>query len=192
MKSIIQHPDFANKAYDPASIPIEIEALSRELAQAYCMIPSVEIWNTECVNSTISQIEFCKDSGLFSSAADISSIYEALEETLVHLRIQVETGCKFLPGQTPDKKIGFRFFYNRVVLGDNTILISTDQKKSVYLNYDILNYMYTSDKKFCDQTNTDLRNLMRKSTLISETGEKQRNIFFGILLAKIQDRKSRL
>ena len=29
---------------------------------------------------------------------------------------------------------------------------------------------------------------MKKSTLISETGEKQRNVFFGILMNKIKDR----
>jgi len=34
--------------------------------------------------------------------------------------------------------------------------------------------------------------MMKKSTQISQTGEKQRNIFFGILLNKIKDRKKNL
>lgn len=190
MKTILQHPDFTTRGFAFNCIAPETETLSRELAKAYTQIPSVEIWNTECVNSTISQIEFCKDSGHFSSAADIKLIYDALEETILHLRAQVENGIKCMPGEAPaSSKTNFRFFYNRVVLGDNTILITTDRMQSVYLNYDVLNYMTTSDGDFCKQCHNDLQNLMRKATLISQTGEKQRNIFFSILLAKIQDRK---
>ena len=90
------------------------------------------------------------------------------------------------------KKNNFNFFYNRVGLGDNTILVTTDNIKKVYLNYDVLNYMVTRDENFCDQCNEDLQNMMRKATIISRTSEKQRNIFFGILLAKIEDRKMKL
>jgi len=33
---------------------------------------------------------------------------------------------------------------------------------------------------------------MRRATVISQSSEKQRNIFFGILLAKIEDRLRKL
>ncbi len=193
MKTILQNPDYSTKAINPEAVPSEIEKLSRELAKAYTQIPSTEIWNTECVNSIISQIEFYKDSGLFSSAADIKMIYESVEETIFHLKTQVEYGCKFLPGENPQtKKTNFSFFYNRVILGDNTILVTTDNRKTTYLNYDVLNYMITRDEDFCNQCQEDLGNLMRRATIISQTSEKQRNIFFGILLAKIEDRKKNL
>jgi hypothetical protein len=190
MKTILQHPDFSNKEFSPDCLPPEVEALSRELANAYTTIPSVEIWNTECVNSTISQVEFYKDSGLFPSAASIRSVYDALEETILHIKAQAEVGVKFLPGQLPEKTGSFRFFYNRVVLGDNTILIKTDHTRSVYLNYDVLNYLSTKDEDFCTRCDEELHNLMRKATQISETSEKQRNVFFNILLQKILDRKN--
>ncbi len=193
MKTILQHPDYATKAIDLNGAPPEIEAMSRELARGYVQVPSIEIWNTECINSAISQIEFFKDSGLFSSAADIKAVYQAIEETILHLKEQVEYGCKFFPGENPQtKKNNFRFFYNRVILGDNTILVTTDNIKTAYLNYDVLNYMVTRDENFCNQCNEDLHNLMRRATVISQTSEKQRNIFFGILLAKIEDRKKKL
>ncbi|HMU44950.1 MAG TPA: hypothetical protein PKC72_01220 [Chitinophagaceae bacterium] len=193
MKSILQHPDFINREFEFNCVTPEIEQLSRELVKGYIKIPSTEIWNTESINSTISQIEFIKDSGLFSSASDIKKVYDALEESVLHVKAQAETGIKFMPGEetrhlTPD----FRFFYNRIVLGDTTIFISADQKKSVYLNYSVLNYMMTKDEEFCKQCRNDLNNLMKRATLISQTGEKQRNIFFGILLSKIQDRKRNL
>jgi hypothetical protein len=193
MKNILGHPDFLEKEFEFKQVPETVISLSRQLIQLYSKIPSVEIWNTECINSTISQIEFCKDSGLFSSVADIKTVYEALEETILHIQAQAESGIKFMPGEKPlKKKTDFRFFYNRVVLGDNTILVTTDHTKSVHLNYNVLNYLTTSDEEFCKKCNEDLQNLMRKATQISQTSEKQRNIFFGILLSKIQDRKRNL
>jgi len=189
MKTILQHPGYTTKTIDLNGVSPEIETLSMELTKAYTQVPSIEIWNTECINSVISQIEFYKDSGLFSSAADIKAVYQAVAETILHLKEQVEYGCKFMPGESQQvKKLNFTFFYNRVVLGDNTILVTTDNIKTAYLNYNGLDYMVTRDESFCNQCVEDLDNLMRRATVISQTSEKQRNIFFGILLAKIEDR----
>lgn len=193
MKSILQKPEFSNREFELNCVPNEIEELSHELVRAYHKIPSVEIWNTECSNSVISQIEFYKDSGYFTSSGDIKSVYESLEETFLHLKNQAEFGCKFMPDENPNtRKTNFKFFYNRVVLGDNTIMVVTDRVKTVFLNYDVLNYMQTRDEAFCNPCYDDLQNLVKKSTLISQTSEKQRNIFFGIMLAKIEDRKRKL
>ena len=94
-----------------------------------------------------------------------------------------------MPEENPlTKKENFNFFYNRLLLGETTILVKTDNIKTVFLNYDVLNYMTTRDETFYNQSYEALKNLMRRSTVISQTSEKQRNIFFGILLAKIEDR----
>jgi hypothetical protein len=193
MKTILQHPAYATKAIDLNGVSAEIESMSKELTKGYTQVPSIEIWNTECINSVISQVEFYKDSGLFSSSADIKTVYVAIRETILHLKAQVEFGCKFIPGENPQtKKTNFSFFYNRVVLGDNTILVTTDNRRTAYLNYDVLNYMITRDENFCNLCHEDLQNLMRRATVISQTSEKQRNIFFGILLAKIDDRQKKI
>ncbi len=71
-------------------------------------------------------------------------------------------------------------------------MVVTDRVKTVFLNYDVLNYMYTRDETFTEPCYIDMQNMMKKSTLISQTGEKQRNIFFGILMNKIKDRKKNL
>jgi hypothetical protein len=193
MKTILSKPEFVNKGFEMNCVTPDIITLSHELSKGYNNIPSTEIWNTECINSAILQVEFYKDSGYFSNAADIKAVYDSLEETILHLKHQVEFGCKFMPGENPQsKKNNFKFFFNRVALGDNTILVITDRIKTVFLNYDVLNYMTTRDESFCGPCYNDLQNLMKRSTMISETSEKQRNIFFGILLSKIRDRKKNL
>ena len=193
MNTILQHPDFSKREFDMDCVSPEIISLSQELGRAYNNVPSIEILNTECVNSAISQIEFYKDSGYFSSAADIKMVYEALEETFIHLKNQVEYGGKFMPQENREmKKNNFTFFYNRVLLGDTTIMIATDNVKTVILNYDALHYISTRDEAFCNYCYDDLQKLMKRSTILSETSERQRNIFFGLMLNKISDRKKNL
>jgi len=193
MKTLLQHPDFADRQFTLDCLPPQIETLSYELTRQYSNLPSSEIWNTECINGIISQIEFYRDSGYYSSTADMKEIYNALEATVDHIKNQVEYGAKFIPHENPEtRKKNFRFFYNRVLLGDNIILVSTDHTKTVFLNYDALSYINTRDQAFCENCYHDLQNLMKKGTIISGTSEKQRNIFFGILLGKIKDRKKNL
>jgi len=193
MKSILRHPDFENRRFLLDCLTPEIKKLGADIVEAYNNLPSTEIWNTECVNSIIFQIEYYKDAGYFTNTEDIKKVYEAVEEVFYHLKDQAEYGCKFLPGENPQmKRNNFKFFYNRVTLGDNTILAITDNIKTVFLNYDVMNYMITRDEKFCNDTYEELQILIRRSTLISATSEKHRNIFFNTLVGKIEDRKRHL
>lgn len=193
MKSIIRHPDFEDKHFNMDCLTPELKQMGAEISHLYNIIPSTEIWNTECVNSIIFQLEYYREAGYISSSADVKKIYESLESVIYHLKDQAENGCKFLPGENPQtKKNNYRFFYNRATLGDNTLVAVTEQIKTVFINYDVINYMSTRDEKFCNDIYDDLQALIRRSTLISETSEKQRNIFFSIMLGKINDRKKHL
>lgn len=186
MKSIIQHPDFVGLKFSMDYLTGDIEEMGSEIVRLYNLIPSVEIWNTECVNSTISQIEYYREAGYFESDKDVEEIYSALRQAIEHIRVEAETGCKFHPGENPDyQKQNFQFYYNRVVLGDNTVLTIYDGRKTLYLNYDVLNYMVTQDELFCNQVYDKLQILMRRATILSSVSEKQRNIFFNLLLRKI-------
>ena len=190
MRTFIQHPDFQGRKFNMDCLSDATELIGRELTREYAELPSIEILNTECINAIISQIEFCKDAGYFSNPGDIRSIYDSLESTILHLKDQVDYGAKFLPAdKNPSgRKKNFNFYYNRVLLGDNTILVSTGQERQVFLNYEALSYLNTKDKDFCDGCYSGLQHLMKKGSIISATSEKQRNIFFGILLGKITDR----
>jgi hypothetical protein len=186
MKSIMQHPDFVSAKFSMDYLPPSIEKLGEDILRTYCSISSTEIWNTECINSSIAQIEYYREAGYFNSNEDVKLVYNSLIECIEHLRMQAELGTKFYPGENPGfKKNNFTFFYNRIVLGDNTILVTIDGKKIVYLNYEVLNYMRTEDELFCNDIQQKLDNLMKRATLISNVSEKQRNIYFNSLLRKI-------
>jgi hypothetical protein len=193
MKSILQHPDFVPLKFSMNILTKELEDMGELIVRTYNSIPSTEIWNTECVNSTISQIEYYREAGYFAADEDVETIYNALRSAIEHLRIEADTGCKFYPGGSPDfQKSNFQFYYNRVVLGDNTIMTILNGKKILYLNYDVLNYMVTQDENFCNDVYSKLQTLMRRATILSNVSEKQRNMFFNILLRKIPNHSTAL
>ena len=193
MKSILQHPDFIQQKFTTDILTKDVEELGEQVTRTYNTIPSSEIWNTECVNSTISQIEYYREAGYFSSDTEVQKVYDALHDAIEHLRLEADRGCKFFPGENPDfQKMNFQFYYNRVILGDNTILSIANGKKILYLNYDVLNYMVTQDEKFCNEVHLKLQTLMRRATILSNVSEKQRNMFFNTLLKKIPNRSTAL
>jgi hypothetical protein len=190
MKVQVLDPLFEHRFFDLNMLPASVEELSTELIRAYSSIPSTEMWNMESINSTISQIEFARTSGFFTNQKDVSVIYDSLEATILHLQEQAEYGCKFIPGdQCLNGEQNLKFFFNRVILGDNTVMVIADDLKMAFINYGNLNYMQTSDTAFCTALYEDFENLKRRSTLISVSSEKQRNIFFNILLSKVRERK---
>lgn len=193
MKSIVHHPDFLNSKFHIDCLPAHIEKLGREILQTYNSISSTEIWNTECINSSIGQVEYYREAGFFARPDDAVKVYQALHQTIEHLKEEAERGYKFLPGEsTALKQQNFQLFYNRVVLGDNTILALHEGRKTIYLNYDVLNYMVTHDEAFCNDVHGKLLNLMRRATLLSHVSEKQRNMFFHMLLKKIPKQEQNL
>ncbi|MFL5741848.1 MAG: hypothetical protein ACJ75B_16620 [Flavisolibacter sp.] len=191
MKSILQHPDFLSRSFTMNCLPKDIEEIGNNISSVYNNIPSTEIWNTECINSTIAQVEYYREADYFQSSEDIGKIYGAVCKLIEHIRLQADLGKKFLPSENPkSKKNDFHFFHNRVVLGDNTILVRAGGKKYLYLSYDVLNYMVTTNEAFCNDVHRRMEMLMRKATILSNASEKQRNIFFNILLKKIPYRSS--
>ncbi|HVG14925.1 MAG TPA: hypothetical protein VM935_08190, partial [Chitinophagaceae bacterium] len=138
------------------------------------------------INSFVAQVEYYKEAGYFASESDVALMYKSLAEVVEHIRSQAQYGCKYLPGENPDlKQNNYKLFYNHVVIGDNTILVSLNGKKTVYINYDVLNYMTTEDENFCNETSDKMQTLMRRATILSDASEKQRNIFFNTVLKKI-------
>jgi len=55
-----------------------------------------------------------------------------------------------------------------------------------------LNYLVTRDQSFCDSTFQHIQNIIKRSTLISEVGEKERRRFFNLIREKITARKNAL
>jgi hypothetical protein len=148
------------------------------------------VWNLDCINTTIRQIDYYRESKIFSSDQDIVTVFDCLEKLVDHIEQQVEYGAKF-PFGKPDlsQRVKYTVFVNEFVLGDNTLLIEVDNQRMVSLNHNVINYAITTDEKFVNYSWQTMNTLLKKSTLISETGEKDRQLFFDTLRQRIHDKR---
>lgn len=150
--------------------------------QEYNQLPATEVWSLESINSTIRQIEYYRETGEFASEQDARAVIQSLSGLLDHLQDQLNQGTRYFPGQTATaEKTPFSFYVNELIIGNNTIQARLNGRLHTFINHGVLHYLHTSDQPFGEYTLSSIQNLIQRSTLISITGEKERNKFFNTL-----------
>ena len=178
-KSFLNDKDLENKKFDKTLIDEELIAIGKSVYESYSKIPSVEIWSDDTVNSTIKQIEYYWESGVFKSKDDALAICDELNEMLHRIRKQAELNSKTGTDEnnitTPNNYI---LYHSDVMIGNNCVLVNMGATKASYISCFSFNSMLTINQSFCNETDIWLKNLIRKSNLISGVAEKQRYRYF--------------
>lgn len=193
-KSILFNENFKNQQFSLDRIDnTEYSDLTQRILKTYNKIPTTEIWNLEGINTTLRQIDLYHDMGVIPSSKDTLKLYQCVLEVIDHLSKMAEYGKKFLPGQLPSSENSdYSFLVNEFVLGDNTFFVQLDDIKITYLNYSVIFFIGTSDPLFNEGMFRNLENLIKKSTQISQVGEKERHQFFNKLRKKVTNRMDQL
>jgi hypothetical protein len=192
-KTLFHFQDYQNKLFVLDDLSEDVYKTGKQIIATSIKVPTIELWNEETFNSMIRQIEYCYESGFFAHKQDIYRLCEVLEVWVRHIQRQAEYGFKFQYDTSPDGvENSFKFYYNEVLLSDNTIFVTMDDIRVTYLTYNVLNLLITTNPTFCDQVEHSLRILMKKSNLISGTSDKERNRFFNKLVDKIKGLTDRI
>jgi len=192
-RTLIGYPELAKQQFNGEEPDIEAAETAKKIIALYDQIPSTEIWNEESVHITIRQIEFYRQSNVFANKHILLKVYLQLEELLNHIELQAEAGKKFLYNQPPaTTSAPFEIYINECLIGDNTVYIKGSDRQITFLNHNGINVIGTEDKNFCDYTFKNLQNIIRKSTHISVSGEKERSMFFNTLRQKIYEQKKKI
>ena len=161
---------------------------ANEMLKSYLKVPTTEIWSEETLNPTIRQISFFNEIGMFESKQDILDILEDLRKVISHIQRQAELGYKFNPVDeeisNPDKE-NFKIYRNDITLSENVVLIKFDNFNVVHLGHNVLNILTTNNEHFYEDTFTFVDRVMKNSTLISVSAERERKRFFNMLYHKI-------
>lgn len=187
-KTINNQSDLGNKVFSFEEFPYhDCYLLGQQVLKEYNQIPCVELWNQESMHSTINQISYYRDAGNFKTSQDLELVINSLLKMVDHLQLQAEKGVKFMPG---DSDIAYRatvqFFVNELILGNNTMVINLDGKNLSMVTYSVFHYLFTKDPRFSAKVMASFDTLVSRSTLISKTGEKDRNRFFNTLRDKVK------
>jgi hypothetical protein len=182
-RSVLNEPDLINDKFDLNKHGFEQYYLvGKEIVKEYNCINSVELWNYESFNSTINQIEFYRDAGIFSSRENLEAVVESLVKVFDYLQELARNGVK--PSNISAEKKEVQFYINEIIIGSNTVLVHLDDQRMSIITYSVLKYLMTKDAQLCHDTFTSFNNLKNKSVLISQAGEKERARFFNTLRDK--------
>ena len=165
------------------------ENLAQRILQAYLKVPGTEIWNKDTLNTTLRQIETYHEMGLIQDAETTQLIYNSLLEVVAHLEKMAAEGLKSGLGQAPTTECGeYLLYQNDIISGDNTLLAEIGETKITYLNHSILYFVGSTDKGFNEEVYGNMKNLIKRSSLMSGAGEKERTQVFNKLRSKVYDK----
>ncbi len=176
-RSVLNLQEFQNEKFKFDLVDSDIVKIARDCFEEYLRIPSVEIWTTETVQTGLKQIQFYYESGIISKtqAFEILSEYKSMIELIFANATDARKNKS-------DKDETFFFYCSEVVLGTNCIYVLYDNSKISYISFNTMNSLATANPQFCEETEHWLKNLEKKSTLISGVSEKLRYKFFTTIL----------
>lgn len=186
-KTINNQESLNNKVFSFEEFPYtDCFALGQLVLQEYNQIPCVELWNLESMHSTINQVAYYREAGNFKTSHDFELVLESFHKMIDHLQLQAEKGVKFMPGAYEvSYRAPIQFYMNELILGNNTMVINLDGKNLTMVTYSVFQYLFTKDSRFATKVISSFDTLLSRSTLISKTGEKDRNRFFNALREKV-------
>ncbi|MFC2100286.1 hypothetical protein ACFLRZ_00505 [Bacteroidota bacterium] len=192
-KTLFQFPEFNDKPFRLDDSSSNLISTGQQILSLSTKIPTIEIWNEDTFNMLLRQIEFYWISGYFEKKNDVLILCEKTEQWIRHTQKQAELGFKFLYGKDPEGiEDSFKLYENEVVLNDNTIFARVENVTTTYLTFNVLGLLITTDPMFCGYIENHMKGLLKKSILISQTNEKERNRFFNRLLQTVNQFKSRI
>lgn len=187
-RSVLNVPDYQGKKFEFGVIPEHQVNLAMSAFEEYKKIPSVEVWTNETIYTILKQIEFYADSGVFKKKEEALEIIDDIKMMAQYLEKCAETGRKEI--SSPNENL---LLYNsEVVLGTNCIYINTGASKYAYITFNTLNSLTTNNHEFCEEMEHWVKNIIKKSTLISGVAEKQRFQFFSKMYKNIDNCYNRI
>lgn len=181
-RSVLNIPEYQQKKFDWNVVPQKLVDIAHNSYNEYLTVPSSEIWTAETVLTGLKQIQFYFDSGIVSTiqATELLTEYRAMIDMILK---NAENSRKNISDKTETY-----FLYNsEVVLGTNCIYVIMGEAKYSYISFNTMNSLTTNNPQFCEETEHWVRNLEKKSTLISGVSEKQRYQFFSSMYKHIDE-----
>ena len=187
-RSVLNVPLYQGKKFEFGIVPKHQVELAMNSLKEYQQIPSVEVWTSETISTVLKQVEFYVDSGVFLNKQDAIDIIEDIKKMGQYIEKCAETGRK----EIRNTKENFLLYNSEVVPGTNCVYINVGTANYSYITFNTINSLTTNNHEFCEETEHWVKNIIKKSTLISGVAEKQRFQFFNKLYKNIDNSLDRI
>ncbi len=180
MKSVYDVQKIDGKNYNMDMIPKKILDVAKKQWEVFSQLNTIEIWNDTTVTSLVKQMEYYYEAGLLASKAEATEICDDFRSMMKNIYKQALQGNK-VHATNHDVFTGakYQMYYHEILLMDNTVLADMgDGRMAYFLPYAGVNYVSTTDPKVVSEILDFVQAQARKSALISDVSEKDRNRFF--------------
>jgi hypothetical protein len=180
-KSLLDEQMLSNVNFDFNTINKKLVSIARETYEYYTQVPSKEIWTDATLDSTVKQLDYYFESGIVNKE-DALVICKQILMMMEHIEQMAMTSVKNTKEETP-----YEMYYSDVMVGTNAVQVHLDGNLSTYLSFNTFNNLTTTNTTLGAEVETWLKNLVKKSSLISGVNEKQRHQIFKKIRLKAEN-----
>ena len=151
-----------------------------KIVRCFQFIPTTEIWTTNSIDSSIKLLRYHTEMNHFSDKRNSLFICEQLLNLLNTLQSWVKKGTKE-ESDTP-----FKFYVSEIDIGNTLILIKNEEDIDCLIRLFTINGLNIKDKKFCKEADNWIHNLIKRSTLLSGSSDREGLKFFEAQKQKVR------
>ncbi len=186
-RSVLNMDEFKHKKFDWTEIEDEYREITESIYHSYHGVNSIEIWAPESLDSTLKQIRYFIESGLFKSKQSAYEICDDIDRLLNKLENEAERGLKYTVVDGTKISSSFKIYQSDMFMSNNCIQAELDGKKYTYVSFNSFNSLMSFSPNFSEECFQWIEQIRLKSILLSELSEKLRYQFFKTLRTKLQN-----
>lgn len=183
LKSVLNDTSITHNQFELGLLPEKYNVICEKIRTTYNKVNSIEIWTEETLYSTLKQIEFYWQTGMFKEQSEAIKVWDDMNQVVKDLKYAAENESK---NPNDPKGASFKLYDCEVLVGNNCIILRAGEWQRTFISYNSMNSLNTEDKAFNQEAVQWMQNLMRKSAKLSGIGERQRYRFFKKMEEKLQ------
>lgn len=190
-KYLLNNPYYSKRIFNEVEIDANITKHAKKAYENYCTVPSTEIWTPQTIQSILSQLHFCIETGDFANQSEVESVLTEVSQMMQHIKQMAEENNKAFDH---DKKLNVPFLFYKIDVNINTsnLLATMDSHTISYQQFNAINFMSTTQSDFCEENLEWIQNIQSKSSLLSGAGIVERQRFFNSVSKQINEFKEGL
>lgn len=190
-KYLLNNPYYTRRVFSEAAIDAEITKHAKKAYENYCRVPSLEIWTPQSIQSILSQLCFCIETGDFGSPEEVESVVEELSEMMIRMKQMAEENNKAFDFKEK-LHVPFQFYKIDVNINTSNLLADLDSRMISLQQFNAINFMRTTQSDFCQENLHWIRNIQSKASLLSGAGIVERQRYFNSVNKQIREFKEDL
>lgn len=184
-RSVLNLNSHSNKQFDIDQEEPDYDRITQSIYENYHKVSSTEIWTPETVDSSIKQIQYYLESGLFTTPEVAVQLCEELHQLLSKVEKETEVGRKLLQTAQGTYSARFELFQSDIYLSNNSIQAYKDDQVFTYISFNSFNSLMSFAPRFSNECHQWIEQIRTKSILLSEVSEKLRFQYFQGLRRKV-------